>query len=285
MSVLSVLWTVVILRTAQADGTFSLNLILVLTVGLLIGILAVVLVVRNQQMPITKVLNGEARLQALVATLTADLTTNKEDLAAANRKIGALTAELGVVRLELADVKRMLAVYQGDRDNQTLLVGIGPDPDLEEDLIRIRGVRTRRGPIKIVRLSPLTAGGLANILQSSREVGRPIRWVHLATKATAKGVQMADGQCTGEWMSGEMTDVKVLVLAGCDTFAVGESLTGIPLVVTTLEKISHDDAKSLAGVFWQAVANELAPPDVETWCRERLPGRIMEMVNLRYWTV
>jgi hypothetical protein len=246
-----------------------------LMVGLIAAALTAVASAIAQRKPVNRVLDGEAHLQALVETLTSDL-------AAANRKIGELTAKLGQVQAELVEVKQMLAAYQGDRDNQTLLVGIGTDPQLEIDLSALRGVRGRKGPITIQRLIPVSADSLAHMLQTYRNRGRPIRWLHLATKATPKGIEMADGLCTGTWLSGELSEVKALLLGGCETFEVGEMVANVPLVATTLEKINHKDAMTVAGLFWQAVADELTPPEIEARCRQGLPNRLSEMIDVRW---
>jgi len=251
------------------------NLLIIIIIGLLGAGLASAVVYLAQKRPLTRAVNGENKLANMVALLT-------DDLAAANQKIGGLLSEIVQLKAMVSQLQGVLEVYQGSGDSQTILIGVGTDPELEADLIRLRGVRGDKGPVNLLRLVPITSASLSKVLQSARERNRAIRWVHLATKATPKGVEFADGACTGAWLSGEMSDVKVLLIAGCNTFDVGETLSGIPLVATTLEKISHDDAKVLAGVFWQAVVDGLAPSQIEVRCRERLPARIMEMINMLY---
>jgi len=256
------------------DGN-ELLLLIVIGICSAAGAALVMHLARKRDPTAAKSLNGEKKLGEMVLILT-------NDLSEANQRIGKLLSEIVQLKAMVSQLQTVVEVYQGSGESQTILVGIGSDPDLQVDLIRLRGVTIDKGPVNLLRLAPVSAINLSKVLQSARERGRPIRWVHLATKATPKGIEMIDGVCSGTWLSGEMSDVKVLMISGCDTFEVGETLSGIPVVATTLEKISHEDAKVLAGVFWQAVADGLTPPDIETRCRKRLPNKIMEMIYIRY---
>lgn len=251
------------------------NLLTVIIIGLFGVGLASAVVYLAQKRPLARSVNGESKLANMVTLLT-------DDLAVANQKIGSMLTEIAQLKAMVSQLQAVIEVYQGSSDSQTILIGIGTDLDLAADLVRLRGVRNEKGSVNLLRLLPITSVNLSKVLQSARERNRAIRWVHLATKATPKGVEFADGTCTGAWLSGEMSDVKVLLIAGCNTFDVGDTLSGIPLVATTLEQISHDDAKVLTGVFWQAVVDGLAPSQIEARCRERLPTRIMEMISMLY---
>jgi hypothetical protein len=203
-----------------------------------------------------------------------------DELLNANKRIDSLSLEVTQLKGSVNLPQTTEESYQ-DNDNVTLLVGIGTEPNLQIDLPKLRGMKTRKGPVSLMRLLPVTSTSLAKVLQSARGSGSAIRWVHLATKATAKGVELADGTFTGEWLSGELSGVEALLLNGCDTFEIGDMLPGIPLVATTLERISHEDAQVLAGVFWQAVADGLTPSEVKRRCQQRLPTNLMEMVYIR----
>jgi hypothetical protein len=206
-----------------------------------------------------------------------DRTSELESIA---KRIDTLQLEVTQLKGATGLPPTTAEVYRDDY-GATLLVCIGTNPELQVDLPKLRGMKTRGGPVNLMRLLPVTSTSLAKVLQSARGSGHTIRWVHIATKATSKGVEFADGTFSGEWLSGELTGVEALLLNGCDTFEVGDMLPGIPLVAATLERILHEDAQMLAGVFWQAVADGLTPTEVKRRCQQRLPTKLMEMVYIR----
>ncbi len=152
-----------------------------------------------------------------------------------------------------------------------LLVAVGPDAALQVDLAALREVATATG-LHYTRLLPVTLGNLKAALARRREDGCPIPYVHLAVHAGPNGLQFLDGTASGVELSEVLAGVKVLLIAGCSADQVGDLLGVVPTVVTLREAITHEDARALTRVFWQAVGEGLTGEQAYGRVLERCPA-------------
>ena len=159
----------------------------------------------------------------------------------------------------------------------TLLVVLGDDPALRIDLNVLREVEQYNW--RVSRL-PATKALLKQLLDRYRVNRRPIENVHLAVHSGAEGMLFRDDIVTSEWLSDNLKSVKVLVINGCNSDALGDWLGVVPVVVTMREEIGHDDAALFARLFWVAVASGLSPEDAYYQARDRSPQSVSEFVEL-----
>ncbi len=92
----------------------------------------------------------------------------------------------------------------------SLLVVVGPDPQLRVDLAALRKVRQQTG-LNFHRLTEATAEALDSYMRRERKSGRPVRLLHMAVHASADGVTLADRVVDGNWLSERLLGVQVLV--------------------------------------------------------------------------
>lgn len=162
-----------------------------------------------------------------------------------------------------------------------LLVCVGSDPALAYDLGMLRAVRQETG-LQFDRLIHCAREDLARMLRRRRTNQRPVRWLHIACHAGPDGVLFADGVADGEWLSGQLQGVEVLLLASCRGDQVGDWLAVVPRVVTLREAISHGDAGTLAHYFWRALALGATPDAALAAALDRCPPVVAEFVE-RHW--
>ena len=140
----------------------------------------------------------------------------------------------------------------------TLLVVVGADAALRVDLAALRKVKAQAG-MGFHRLTDVTRETFDRYMRRERSNGRAVRWLHMAVHASAAGVQFADGQVDGDWLSERLLGVEVLLLAGCSGDSVGDWLGVVPHVVTLAEEIGHGDASTLTEGFWMGLARGVEP--------------------------
>jgi hypothetical protein len=162
-----------------------------------------------------------------------------------------------------------------------LLVCIGPDPALALDLAVLRKVRAATG-LQFKRLVDLTRQKFARTLRRERNLGRPVKLVHMAVHASAAGVQFADGIVDGGWLSKRLDGVQVLLLAACDSDSIGDWLGVVPYVVTFGEALGSEDAAVLAQHFWHNIALDKDPGEALDEALTYCPPVVSEYV-VRHW--
>jgi len=191
------------------------------------------------------------RLQAAVETLISDRT-------AAQKRIDTLEREL-------AEAKERIRMLEGGHPMQTqrnprptLLVAVGDDPMLRDDLLTLRKVAARKG-FRVERVTPLTRDELTRQLDRNRKAQHPVRYLHFAVHAGPGGLQFAGGDIVpGEWLAEKLSGIKVAVIAGCDSDQVGDMLP-LPAIVSMREDISNEDATRFTEAFWSYIGDGMDP--------------------------
>lgn len=239
--------------------------------------LALMAIVRLRNLPVSR----EEQLAMRVRDLEATVRTLQQDHVRDQERIQQMEAQLvdaqkRIVSLE-AELQRYLPATRTERP--LLLVGMGDDTRLGVDLAALRSATERSG-MRLVRLSPVSRDNLGRMLERHRRDGRPIRNVHLAVHAGPDGLHFCDGIADGVWLSEQLADVHVLLIAGCEGDVVGDLLGVVPTVVTLRETISHRDAWQLASVFWELIGQGLTPQTAFERTLKRVPPGVAEFMEL-----
>ena len=181
-------------------------------------------------------------------------TCTADDLVEAAKRLRAWRATIG--RAASDDTPSAAAPAQ--LPHATLLVVIGADASLRIDLAALRKVKRQTG-LGFHRLTDASTEDLDAYLRRERSCGRPVSLLHLAVHAGHEGVQLADGEVDGEWLSERLLGVQVLLLAGCQGDRIGDWLGVVPFVITIDAAIGHDDAAVLCEHFWMGIGQGLTP--------------------------
>ena len=181
-------------------------------------------------------------------------TYTADDLVEAAKRLRAWRATTG--RAANGDTPSVATPAQ--LPHATLLVVIGADASLRIDLAALRKVKRQTG-LGFHRLTDASTEDLDAYLRRERSCGRPVSLLHLAVHAGHEGVQLADGEVDGEWLSERLLGVQVLLLAGCQGDRIGDWLGVVPFVITIDAAIGHDDAAVLCEHFWMGIGQGLAP--------------------------
>lgn len=163
----------------------------------------------------------------------------------------------------------------------TLLVCIGNDPALMVDLAMLRAVKRETG-LHFHRIRNATRTAIEDHLRRERELGRPVRYLHLACHGGSQGILLADGMVGGEWLSTHLQGVEVLLLGACKGEMVGDWLAVVPWVVTFADALGHKDAAVVTRAFWTAIANGRSPEDALQVALEAAPPHVSEFV-VKHW--
>lgn len=155
--------------------------------------------------------------------------------------------------------------------DREILVVTGPDPDLTVDLASFRAVREQTG-LGFKRLTNPTWQEFVNHLRRLRlQEYAPMPYLHMAFHSSGEGVQFVDRLASPLELSEVLPGVPLLLLAGCRSTAIADSLAVIPAVVTLLEEISHPNARDLSLVFWRGIGEGLDARTAYERAMQRLP--------------
>lgn len=161
------------------------------------------------------------------------------------------------------------------------LVCIGDDPALKIDLAMFRAVKRETG-IHFHRIVNATSGEIADHLRRERELGRPVRYVHLACHGGSDGLLLADGLVDGDWLSAILQGVEVLLLAACDGDVVADWLAVVPFVLSFSDAIEHGDAAVVTRSFWRAIARGATADEAYDVAIKQAQPHVAEFV-IKHW--
>jgi hypothetical protein len=178
-------------------------------------------------------------------------TCTADDLVEAAKRLRAWRATIG----HAAGDDTSFAAAPAPLPHATLLVVIGADASLCINLAALRKVKRQTG-LGFHRLTDASTEDLDAYLRRECSCGWPVSLLHLPVYA---GVQLADGEGDGEWLSERLLGVQVLLLAGCQGDRVGDWLSVVPFVITIDAALGHDDAAVLCEHFWMGIGQGLAP--------------------------
>lgn len=250
--------------------------IVIAALALLFGIIALVLAIKKQRVlppPVAAVPTEEwqKRVQML-----------ERDIAGLQRMLVEKQNEIDQLRERIRQLERGAIVDNPNTPTErrrVLLVGIGDDAMLQEDLAQLRRVQSQTN-IRISRLMPVSRASLERTIERHRAAGTPVKLLHLAVHSGPDGLQFSDGVADGMWLSQHLSGVEIAVLAGCSNDTVADMLRVVPAVVSMREEVNNHDAAMFAGAFWLAVGQGMDANEAFERALQRAPALVGEFVEL-----
>lgn len=250
--------------------------IVIAALALLFGIIALVLAIKKQRVlppPVAAVPTEEwqKRVQML-----------ERDIAGLQRMLVEKQNEIDQLRERIRQLERGVITDNPNTPTErrrVLLVGIGDDAMLQEDLTQLRRVQSQTN-IRISRLMPVSRASLERTIERHRAAGTPVKLLHLATHSGPQGLVLSDGIATGQWLSEHLAGVEIAVLAGCSGDQVADLLGVVPAVISMREDVDNKAASIFAGAFWLAVGMGLDANEAFERALQRAPAVVGEFVEL-----
>lgn len=233
-------------------------------IALLIGAGAMIVALRR---PKPALMPSNYQIQRELVDLRATVSTLQRILNEKDARIQALERELEATKTRLAT----LEATEANRDNNVIVAVLGTDEALQIDLAMLRNVTNRTG-LRLTRLLPVTKASLETYLSRHRLRGKPVRFVHFAVHSSPDGLVFSDGIADGVWLSEALQGVDVVLIAGCQSDAVGDLIGVVPAVVSMREDVGHREAASFALVFWTAIGEGTDATDAYDLALKRVPA-------------
>ena len=250
--------------------------IVIAALALLFGIIALVLAIKKQRVlppPVAAVPTEEwqKRVQML-----------ERDIAGLQRMLVEKQNEIDQLRERIRQLERGTIADSPNTPTErrrVLLVGLGDDLMLSEDLAQLRRVQAQTN-IRISRLLPVSKASLERTIERHRAAGNPVRLLHLSVHSGPQGLLFSDGIADGMWLSQHLAGVEIAVLAGCSNDAVADMLRVVPAVVSMREDVNNHDASLFSGAFWLAVGQGMDANEAFERALQRAPALVGEFVEL-----
>jgi hypothetical protein len=207
------------------------------------------------------------------------ITSLERDIASLQRMLVEKQNEIDNLNQRIRDLERGVAPGTANEKRRVLLVGVGDDMMLQEDLAQLRRVQSQTN-IRISRLLPVSKASLERTIERHRSAGNPVRLLHLAVHSGPNGLQFSDGIATGVWLSQHLAGVEIAVLAGCEGDQVADLLGVVPAVVSMREAVENREASIFSGAFWLAVGQGLDANEAFERALQRAPASVGEFVEL-----
>lgn len=239
-----------------------------------VGIGAMVLAIKKQRNTPTTAQLDTSDLQRKVELL-------ERDVASLQRMLVEKQNEIDALNKRIRDLERggpQDAPVSNER-RRVLLVGLGDDAMLQEDLAQLRRVQATTN-IRISRLLPVSKASLERTIERHRAAGNPVRLLHLSVHSGPQGLLFSDGIADGMWLSQQLAGVEIAVLAGCSNDAVADLLRVVPAVVSMREDVNNHDAAMFSGAFWLAVGQGMDANEAFERALQRAPALVGEFVEL-----
>lgn len=161
-----------------------------------------------------------------------------------------------------------------DRKESLVLV-VGEDKMLRIDIAKLRGIKTLR--LSVIDNASMLE--LRSILEERRSTGQPVKLLHISTHSGPEGVKFTDGLADGQWLSENLKDVEILVIAGCKAHRVASLLTIVPFVVSMRDEIENTDASTFSYHFWSAIGEGKEAEDAFHYALEKSRVVVSEMAE------
>ena len=250
--------------------------IVIAALALLFGIIALVLAIKKQRIlpaPVAAVPTEEwqKRVQML-----------ERDIAGLQRMLVEKQNEIDQLRERIRQLERGTIADSPNTPTErrrVLLVGIGDDAMLQEDLAQLRRVQSQTN-VRISRLMPVSRASLERTIERHRAAGTPVKLLHLAVHSGPQGLLFEDGIADGLWLSQHLAGIDIAMLAGCSNDTVADLLRVVPAVVSMREDVDNRDAAIFAGAFWLAVGQGMDANDAFERALQRAPALVGEFVEL-----
>ncbi len=250
--------------------------IVIAALALLFGIIALVLAIKKQRVlppPVAAVPTEEwqKRVQML-----------ERDIAGLQRMLVEKQNEIDQLRERIRQLERGTIADNPNTPTErrrVLLVGIGDDAMLQEDLAQLRRVQSQTN-VRISRLMPVSRASLERTIERHRAAGTPVKLLHLAVHSGPQGLLFEDGIADGLWLSQHLAGIDIAMLAGCSNDTVADLLRVVPAVVSMREDVDNRDAAIFAGAFWLAVGQGMDANEAFERALQRAPALVGEFVEL-----
>ena len=250
--------------------------IVIAALALLFGIIALVLAIKKQRIlpaPVAAVPTEEwqKRVQML-----------ERDIAGLQRMLVEKQNEIDQLRERIRQLERGTIADSPNTPTErrrVLLVGIGDDAMLQEDLAQLRRVQSQTN-VRISRLMPVSRASLERTIERHRAAGTPVKLLHLAVHSGPQGLLFEDGIADGLWLSQHLAGIDIAMLAGCSNDTVADLLRVVPAVVSMREDVNNRDASLFSGAFWLAVGQGMDANEAFERALQRAPAVIGEFVEL-----
>lgn len=251
--------------------------LVVAIVAFVLGLVAMVMAIKKQRTaPIyVSAADQTAELERKVATLERDVSSLQRMLVEKQNEIDQLRERIR--QLERGVTTEI--VSPSDAKRSILLVGVGNDVILQEDLAQLRRVQAQTN-LRLSRLVPVSKKNLERTLERHRAAGQSVRYLHLAVHSSPDGLLFEDGIASGMWLSEHLAGVEIAVLAGCSNDQVADFLTVVPTVVSMREDVDNRDASLFTRAFWLAVGQGLDANEAFERALQRAPATVGEFVEL-----
>ena len=241
-----------------------------------VGITAMVLAIKKQRNP------HPPQQQTSAVELERKVALLERDVASLQRMLVEKQNEIDALNKRIRDLERGTGAdappAPGER-RRVLLVGVGDDAMLQEDLAQLRRVQAQTN-IRISRLLPVSKASLERTIERHRAAGTPVKLLHLAVHSGPQGLLFSDGMADGVWLSQHLSGVEIAVLAGCSNDTVADFLRVVPAVVSMREEVDNRDASIFAGAFWLAVGQGMDANEAFERALQRAPTLVGEFVEL-----
>jgi uncharacterized coiled-coil protein SlyX len=242
--------------------------------ALLVGVVAMGLAIKREKRRLPAApLSREDELVQRVASLERDIASLQRMLVEKQNEIDRLNERIRQLERTSPPMNEPL------KEKRVLLVGVGADGMLQEDLAQLRRVQTQTD-IRISRLLPVSKASLVRTLDRHRAAGTPVKLLHLAVHSGPGGLAFNDGVATGLWLSEHLAGVEIAVLAGCSADQVADLLGVVPAVVSMREDVENKAASIFAGAFWLAVGLGMDANEAFERALQRAPATVGEFVEL-----
>ncbi len=244
--------------------------------ALIIGLVGMAIAIRRERSrPLAPAMSREQELLNRVAVLERDIVGLQRMLTEKQTEIDRLNERIRQLERNAVPDHQSAS----DKTRRILLVGVGEDNMLKDDLAQLRGIQSKTD-IRISRLLPVTMANLARTLDRHRAAGNPIRLLHLAVHSDPQGLAFKDGIATGHWLSEHLADVEIVVLAGCSNDRVADLLAVVPAVISMREDVHNEAASIFSHAFWLAIGQHKDVSTAFDYALLRAPAVVSEFVEL-----
>lgn len=157
----------------------------------------------------------------------------------------------------------------------SLVLAVGSDKMLRIDIAKLRGIKTLRLSV----IDNASTVEVRSLLEERRSSGQPVRMLHISAHSGPEGVQFSDGIADGQWLSENLKDVNILVIAGCKAHRVASLMTVVPFVVSMRDEIENTDASTFSYHFWYAIGEGQEAEDAFHYALDKSRAVVSEMAE------
>ncbi len=216
----------------------------------------------------------EAQLARRIAVLEENIKNQDAVIEKLQKMLYDKQAQVETLTERVRQLEQMEVKVPSKR-KPSIVLAVGTDKMLKVDIARLRGIKTLRLSV----IDNATKDELRSLLEERRSSGQPVKLLHLSTHSGPNGVLFADGLADGQWLSENLKDVEILVLAGCKAHRVASLLTIVPAVISMRDEIENSDASSFSYHFWFAVGEGQEAEDAFHYALNKSRDVVSEMAE------